>query len=129
MARSQEELNDVPGGYLQQQHPDYQHGGSSEHWNQQVSSSVESSTSSQEHLNYSNASVSTLNKGHSNHKSGPGRWKTPGPPPGPGPGPNSQPTRTDLPPPPPPPPAHYDYEPHPDMPLPPPLRPLSAAAV
>lgn len=107
----------MPGGYLQPQHRDMDfQRGSGEHWNQQVSSSVESSTSSQEHLNYSNASVSTANKAPSNHKSGPGRWKTPGPPPGP----HSQPTRTDLPPPPPPPPAHYDYEPQTDLPLPPP---------
>ncbi|XP_076128915.1 afadin isoform X6 [Alosa pseudoharengus] len=118
VAHSQEELCDVPGGYLQQQQ-EYQRG-SGEHWNQQVSSSLESSTSSQEQLNYSNASVGSGGKGPGNHKSGPGRWKTPGPnPPPPGP-PHGQPTRTDLPPPPPPPPAHYDYEPQPEIPLPPP---------
>uniref|UniRef100_A0A671NEC4 Afadin n=1 Tax=Sinocyclocheilus anshuiensis TaxID=1608454 RepID=A0A671NEC4_9TELE len=45
-----------------------------EHWNHQMSSSVESSTSSQEHLNYSSSSGSRI---QGNHKSGPGRWKTP----------------------------------------------------
>uniref|UniRef100_A0A8C8JEN6 Afadin n=1 Tax=Oncorhynchus tshawytscha TaxID=74940 RepID=A0A8C8JEN6_ONCTS len=111
MGHSQEELCDLPGGYppaplrpedlvhLQQQQQregDYQRG-SGEHWvnHHQVSSSVESSTSSQEHLNYSS------NKTQSNHKSGPGRWKTPGPI-APHPGPVAQATRTDLPPPPPP---------------------------
>uniref|UniRef100_A0A4W5NLM3 Afadin n=1 Tax=Hucho hucho TaxID=62062 RepID=A0A4W5NLM3_9TELE len=96
---------------------DYQRG-SGEHWvnHHQVSSSVESSTSSQEHLNYSNS-----NKTQSNHKSGPGRWKTPGPI-APHPGPVAQATRTDLPPPPPPPPpVHYqDFDSQPDLPLPPP---------
>uniref|UniRef100_A0A671NII6 Afadin n=1 Tax=Sinocyclocheilus anshuiensis TaxID=1608454 RepID=A0A671NII6_9TELE len=48
--------------------------GSGEHWNHQMSSSVESSTSSQEHLNYSSSSGSRI---QGNHKSGPGRWKTP----------------------------------------------------
>ncbi|XP_062952468.1 afadin isoform X14 [Cynocephalus volans] len=83
------------------------------------SSSVESSTSSQEHLNHSSKSVtpaSTLTK------SGPGRWKTPAAVP-PTPVAVSQPIRTDLPPPPPPPPAHYasDFDGIPmDLPLPPP---------
>uniref|UniRef100_A0AAR2LAS1 Afadin, adherens junction formation factor a n=1 Tax=Pygocentrus nattereri TaxID=42514 RepID=A0AAR2LAS1_PYGNA len=89
-----------------------------DHWNHQVSSSVESSTSSQEHLNFSSSSSAA--KLQSNHKSGAGRWKTPL---GPHSGPVgvSQPSRTDLPPPPPPPPpAHYDYEPQADLPLPPP---------
>ncbi|XP_045067220.1 afadin isoform X11 [Coregonus clupeaformis] len=131
---SQEELCDLPGGYpptglrpedlvhlhqQQQREADYQRG-SGEHWgnHHQVSSSVESSTSSQEHLNYSSSSS---NKTQSNHKSGPGRWKTPGPI-APHPGPVAQSTRTDLPPPPPPPPpVHYqDFEPQPDLPLPPP---------
>ncbi|KAJ8009047.1 hypothetical protein DPEC_G00084780 [Dallia pectoralis] len=140
VTHSQEELCDLPGAYppaglrpedlvhLQQREFDYQRSGG-EHWgnHQQVSSSVESSTSSQEHLNYSS---SCSNKTQGNHKSGPGRWKTPGPGPGPagphpaGPHPGlvAQPTRTDLPPPPPPPPpAHYmEYEPQPDLPLPPP---------
>ncbi|XP_051062038.1 afadin isoform X2 [Phodopus roborovskii] len=67
------------------------------------SSSVDSSTSSQEHLNHSSKSVtpaSTLTK------SGPGRWKTPAAV-LPTPVAASQPIRTDLPPPPPPPPVHY----------------------
>ncbi|XP_051020126.1 afadin isoform X2 [Acomys russatus] len=83
------------------------------------SSSVESSTSSQEHLNHSSKSVtpaSTLTK------SGPGRWKTPAAV-LPNPVAVSQPIRTDLPPPPPPPPVHYtsDFDGIPmDLPLPPP---------
>uniref|UniRef100_A0AAZ3RZX0 Afadin n=1 Tax=Oncorhynchus tshawytscha TaxID=74940 RepID=A0AAZ3RZX0_ONCTS len=108
---SQEELCDLPGGYpptglrpedlvhLQQQREgDYQRG-SGEHWvnHHQVSSSVESSTSSQEHLNYSSSSS---NKTQSNHKSGPGRWKTPGPI-----APH---------------PVPVDFELQPDLPLPPP---------
>ncbi|XP_029607937.1 afadin isoform X11 [Salmo trutta] len=130
VGHSQEELCDLPGGYppatlrpedlvhlqQQQREADYQRG-SGEHWvnHHQVSSSVESSTSSQEHLNYSS------NKTQSNHKSGPGRWKTPGPI-APHPGPVAQATRTDLPPPPPPPPpVHYqDFDTQPDLPLPPP---------
>uniref|UniRef100_A0A3P8Z134 Afadin n=1 Tax=Esox lucius TaxID=8010 RepID=A0A3P8Z134_ESOLU len=115
VTHSQEELCDLPGGYPPR--------GGGEHWgnHHQVSSSVESSTSSQEHLNYSSCSSKT----QGNHKSGPGRWKTPGPGPGPvapHPGLIAQPTRTDLPPPPPPPPpVHYqEYDPQPDLPLPPP---------
>nr|XP_058145741.1 afadin isoform X12 [Dasypus novemcinctus] len=83
------------------------------------SSSVESSTSSQEHLNHSSKSVtpaSTLTK------SGPGRWKTPAAV-QPAPVAVSQPILTDMPPPPPPPPAHYasDFDGIPmDLPLPPP---------
>ncbi|XP_051731143.1 afadin isoform X24 [Ctenopharyngodon idella] len=129
VARSQEELCDMPGGYpgerlrqedlmhlqQQQREAEYQRGGG-EHWNHQTSSSVESSTSSQEHLNFSSSSGS---RSQGNHKSGPGRWKTPIAPHS-GPVGVSQPSRSDLPPPPPPPPAHYDYEPQPDMPLPPP---------
>lgn len=128
MARSQEELCDIAGGYpgerlrqedlmllqqQQQREAEYQRG-VGEHWNHQVSSSVESSTSSQEHLNFSSSSGSRT---QGNHKSGPGRWKTPLAPHS---GPVSQPSRSDLPPPPPPPPAHYDYEPQTDLPLPPP---------
>uniref|UniRef100_A0A8C9SVV5 Afadin, adherens junction formation factor n=1 Tax=Scleropages formosus TaxID=113540 RepID=A0A8C9SVV5_SCLFO len=92
--------------------------GSGEHWNHQVSSSVESSTSSQEHLNFSSSSAS---KSQVNHKSGPGRWKTPLVPHS-GPVAVSHPTRTDLPPPPPPPPVHYsaEFDSQPDLPLPPP---------
>ncbi|XP_067274107.1 afadin isoform X19 [Pseudorasbora parva] len=130
VARSQEELCEMPVGYpgerlrqedlmllqQQQREAEYQRGGG-EHWNHQVSSSVESSTSSQEHLNFSSSSGS---RAQGNHKSGPGRWKTPIAPHS-GPVPVSQPSRSDLPPPPPPPPpAHYDYEPQTDMPLPPP---------
>lgn len=128
VARSQEELCDIAGGYpgerlrqedlmllqqQQQREAEYQRG-VGEHWNHQVSSSVESSTSSQEHLNFSSSSGSRT---QGNHKSGPGRWKTPLAPHS---GPVSQPSRSDLPPPPPPPPAHYDYEPQTDLPLPPP---------
>ncbi|XP_072542131.1 afadin isoform X13 [Salminus brasiliensis] len=136
VARSQEELCDTPVGYpadrlperlrqedlrllQQQREAEYQRDrAAGDHWNHQVSSSVESSTSSQEHLNYSSSSSGT--KPQNNHKSGAGRWKTPL---GPHSGPVgvSQPSRTDLPPPPPPPPpAHYDYEPQTDLPLPPP---------
>ncbi|XP_015462886.2 afadin isoform X11 [Astyanax mexicanus] len=136
VARSQEELCDPPVGYpadrlperlrqedlrllQQQREAEYQRDRvAGEHWNHQVSSSVESSTSSQEHLNYSSSSSGT--KPQSNHKSGAGRWKTPI---GPHSGPVgvSQPSRTDLPPPPPPPPpALYDYEPQTELPLPPP---------
>ncbi|XP_036437953.1 afadin isoform X14 [Colossoma macropomum] len=135
-ARSQEELCDAPVGYpadrlperlrqedlrllQQQREAEYQRDrAAGDHWNHQVSSSVESSTSSQEHLNFSSSSSAA--KPQSNHKSGAGRWKTPL---GPHSGPVgvSQPSRTDLPPPPPPPPpAHYDYEPQADLPLPPP---------
>ncbi|XP_059897887.1 afadin isoform X18 [Gadus macrocephalus] len=107
---------------------DYQRGlpGAVDHWgnHQQVSSSVESSTSSQEHLNFSNASSSSNSKTHPNHKSGPGRWKTPN-------APQHPPSRSDLPPPPPPPPPthlpHDPYEPPMDLPLPPPPV-LNAAA-
>ncbi|XP_017652343.1 afadin isoform X10 [Nannospalax galili] len=83
------------------------------------SSSVESSTSSQEHLNHSSKSVtpaSTLTK------SGPGRWKTPAAV-LPAPVAVPQPVRTDLPLPPPPPPVHCtsDFDGIPmDLPLPPP---------
>ncbi|CAL8315953.1 unnamed protein product [Lota lota] len=99
--------------------------------NMDVSSSVESSTSSQEHLNFSNASSSSNSKTHPNHKSGPGRWKTPNAPHS-GPPQHSQaPSRSDLPPPPPPPPPtnfpHDPYDPPMDLPLPPPSV-LNAAA-
>ncbi|XP_018597993.2 afadin isoform X4 [Scleropages formosus] len=128
--RSQEELCEERGSYPPERlHPkdlahmqqpreaEYQRG-SGEHWNHQVSSSVESSTSSQEHLNFSSSSAS---KSQVNHKSGPGRWKTPLVPHS-GPVAVSHPTRTDLPPPPPPPPVHYsaEFDSQPDLPLPPP---------
>nr|XP_023829644.1 afadin [Salvelinus alpinus] len=130
---SQEELCDLPGGYpptglrpedlvhlhqQQQREADYQRG-SGEHWvnHHQVSSSVESSTSSQEHLNYSSSSS---NKTQSNHKSGPGRWKTPAPSPptqGLWPSPHA---RTSLPSTTPSPVHYQDFELQPDLPLPPP---------
>ncbi|KAM5163941.1 afadin isoform 3-T3 [Mantella aurantiaca] len=83
------------------------------------SSSVESSTSSQEHLNNS---IKTYSSASSLNKSGPGRWKTPVAS-QPAPVSVSQPIRTDLPPPPPPPPVLYggECEGIPvDLPLPPP---------
>uniref|UniRef100_A0A8C4GLR2 Afadin n=1 Tax=Dicentrarchus labrax TaxID=13489 RepID=A0A8C4GLR2_DICLA len=109
---SQEELYPPPG-----RGPD--------HWapQPQVSSSLESSTSSQEHLNFS-ASSSSSNKTQ-NQKTGPGRWKTPNAPHSAPPHSAQPPSRSDLPPPPPPPPAPYPdaydpYDPQPDLPLPPP---------
>ncbi|XP_034554933.1 afadin isoform X10 [Notolabrus celidotus] len=95
----------------------------------QVSSSLESSTSSQEHLNFS-ASSSSSNK-TLNQKTGPGRWKTPNAPHSAPQHPAQQPSRSDLPPPPPPPPAPYPdayehYEPQPELPLPPPPSAVTA---
>uniref|UniRef100_A0A4W3HU73 Afadin n=1 Tax=Callorhinchus milii TaxID=7868 RepID=A0A4W3HU73_CALMI len=93
-------------------------------------SSMDSSTSSQEQLNYSKPFPSNAN---APHKSGPGRWKTPIP--------NqatpvavSQPIRVDsqLPPPPPPPPVHYavDFDDtQTDLPLPPPPPPPPVSQV
>uniref|UniRef100_A0A3Q2NZX5 Afadin, adherens junction formation factor n=1 Tax=Fundulus heteroclitus TaxID=8078 RepID=A0A3Q2NZX5_FUNHE len=108
---------------------DYQHRGP-DHWTPQppVSSSLESSTSSQEHLNFSASSTSS-SKGH-NQKTGPGRWKTPNTPHVVPPHSVQQPSRSDLPPPPPPPPAVYPdaYEPQPDLPLPPPPATISPVA-
>ncbi|KAM7395995.1 hypothetical protein PAMA_007328 [Pampus argenteus] len=147
---SQEELYPPPGGlrpdermqqHYQQEYQhrdlDYQHRdldcqrgppggvGGPEHWapQPQVSSSLESSTSSQEHLNFSNSSSSS-NKTQ-NQKTGPGRWKTPNTPHSAPPHPAQPPSRSDLPPPPPPPPAAYNetydpYDPQSDLPLPPP---------
>ncbi|XP_033504367.1 afadin isoform X15 [Epinephelus lanceolatus] len=96
-----------------------------DHWapQPQVSSSLESSTSSQEHLNFS-ASSSSSNKTQ-NQKTGPGRWKTPNAPHAAPPHSAQTPSRSDLPPPPPPPPAPYPdaydpYDPQPELPLPPP---------
>ncbi|XP_041108494.1 afadin isoform X8 [Polyodon spathula] len=130
VTRSQEELCDDRVAYqpermrqeeivqMQQREMEYQRErGNGEHWNHQVSSSVESSTSSQEHLNYSSSSSKAPN-----HKSGPGRWKTPGPT-NSAPVAVSQPTQSDLlPPPPPPPPVYYtgDFDSQADLPLPPP---------
>uniref|UniRef100_A0A7N6FC94 Afadin n=1 Tax=Anabas testudineus TaxID=64144 RepID=A0A7N6FC94_ANATE len=122
---SQEELYPPPGGLR----PEDLMGGL-DHWapQPQVSSSLESSTSSQEHLNFS-ASSSSSNKTQ-NQKTGPGRWKTPNAPHAVPPH-SVQPSRSDLPPPPPPPPASYPdvYDPQVDLPLPPPptaVNPISA---
>lgn len=97
----------------------------------QVSSSLESSTSSQEHLNFS-ASSSSSNK-TANQKTGPGRWKTPNAPHAMQPHSAQTPSRSDLPPPPPPPPTTYPdpydhYDPQPDLPLPPPPAAISPVA-
>ncbi|XP_013372794.1 PREDICTED: afadin isoform X8 [Chinchilla lanigera] len=119
VTRSQEELREDKAYQLERprMEPVMDRKSDSDMWINQ-SSSVESSTSSQEHLNHSSKSVtpaSTLTK------SGPGRWKTPAVVP-PTPVAISQPIRTDLPPPPPPPPVHYasDFDGIPmDLPLPP----------
>ncbi|XP_072218876.1 afadin isoform X7 [Leuresthes tenuis] len=152
---SQEELYPPPGGLrpderMHQHYPqdyqhrdlDYQHrdldyqrgppgGVGPDHWapQPQVSSSLESSTSSQEHLNFS-ASSSSSNKTQ-NQKTGPGRWKTPNTLHAVTPHPAQPPSRSDLPPPPPPPPAPYPdaydpYDPQPDLPLPPPPAAVSS---
>uniref|UniRef100_A0A8D0CXW8 Afadin, adherens junction formation factor n=1 Tax=Sander lucioperca TaxID=283035 RepID=A0A8D0CXW8_SANLU len=120
---SQEELYPSPGGMRPDERPD--------HWapQPQVSSSLESSTSSQEHLNFSAASSSSSQK---NQKTGPGRWKTPNAPHAAPPHSAQAPSRSDLPPPPPPPPAPYPeaydpYEPQPELPLPPPPSAVSPA--
>uniref|UniRef100_A0A8C9L8Y7 Afadin, adherens junction formation factor n=1 Tax=Pavo cristatus TaxID=9049 RepID=A0A8C9L8Y7_PAVCR len=94
---------------------------------QWMNSSVDSSTSSQEHLNHTSKPVSP---GSCLTKSGPGRWKTPAAS-QPTPVAISQPIRTDLPPPPPPPPVHYAAEfdePQMDLPLPPPPPPNQVGA-
>lgn len=104
--------------------------GGPDHWapQPQVSSSLESSTSSQEHLNFS-ASSSSSNKAH-NQKTGPGRWKTPIAPHAVPPHTSQGPSRSDLPPPPPPPPGTYPdpFDPQPDLPLPPPPTAISPVA-
>uniref|UniRef100_A0A4W6EQK0 Afadin, adherens junction formation factor n=1 Tax=Lates calcarifer TaxID=8187 RepID=A0A4W6EQK0_LATCA len=130
---SQEELYPPPGGMRPDMQPHYQGRcvfvsagiGGPDHWapQPQVSSSLESSTSSQEHLNFS-ASSSSSNKTQ-NQKTGPGRWKTPNTPHAVPPHPAQPPSRSDLPPPPPPPPAPYPdvydpFDPQSDLPLPPP---------
>ncbi|XP_023808732.1 afadin isoform X6 [Oryzias latipes] len=143
---SQEDLYPPPGGlrpderllphYPQDYQPphrdlDYQrappggHGGL-DHWppQPQVSSSLESSTSSQEHLNFSASSSKSTTQ-----KTGPGRWKTPNAPHAGPPHMGQAPSRSDLPPPPPPPPAPYDhYDPQAELPLPPPpaIAPVTA---
>lgn len=94
---------------------------------QWMNSSVDSSTSSQEHLNHLAKPVSP---GSCLTKSGPGRWKTPASS-QPTPVAISQPIRTDLPPPPPPPPVHYASEfdeLQMDLPLPPPPPPNQIGA-
>ncbi|XP_030578124.1 afadin isoform X3 [Archocentrus centrarchus] len=149
---SQEELYPPPGGMRpdERMQPHYQHRdldyphreldyqrgppggvGGPDLWapQQQVSSSLESSTSSQEHLNFS-ASSSSSNKTQ-NQKTGPGRWKTPNTPHVAPPHSAQPPSRSDLPPPPPPPPAAYpdSYDTQPELPLPPPpaaANPLTA---
>uniref|UniRef100_A0A1A7WJB7 Myeloid/lymphoid or mixed-lineage leukemia (Trithorax homolog), translocated to, 4 n=1 Tax=Iconisemion striatum TaxID=60296 RepID=A0A1A7WJB7_9TELE len=108
-------------------------GGPQDLWapQQQIPSSLESSTSSQEHLNNFSSSSTSSNKGP-NQKTGPGRWKTPNTPHVVPPNSVQTPSRSDLPPPPPPPPpAVYPdiYDPQPDLPLPPPpstISPVSA---
>uniref|UniRef100_A0A8C6KDQ1 Afadin, adherens junction formation factor n=1 Tax=Nothobranchius furzeri TaxID=105023 RepID=A0A8C6KDQ1_NOTFU len=133
---SQEDLYPLPvrpDERMQPHYPqDYQLRGPQDLWTsqQQIPSSLESSTSSQEHLNFSSSSTSS-NKGP-NQKAGPGRWKTPNTPHIVPPNSVQTPSRSDLPPPPPPPPpAVYPdiYEPQPDLPLPPPpttISPVSA---
>ncbi|KAM9355567.1 afadin isoform 4-T4 [Pholidichthys leucotaenia] len=151
---SQEELYPPPGGLRPDDrmqplyHQDYQHrdldyqhrdldyqrgppGGGSDHWapQPQVSSSLESSTSSQEHLNFSASSSSSTKT--QNQKTGPGRWKTPNTPHTVPPHSAQASSRSDLPPPPPPPPTAYPdiYDPQQDLPLPPPpaaINPVTA---
>ncbi|CAL9692519.1 unnamed protein product [Knipowitschia caucasica] len=153
---SQEDLYPPPGSmrpdmqpHYHQDYPhmDYQHremdyqrpppGGGPEMWapQPQIPSSLESSTSSQEHLNFSAASSSSNKSG--TLKTGPGRWKTPNAPHAPVPPhpshPSQPPSRSDLPPPPPPPPAAYPdpfdpYEPQSELPLPPPPSAVGSAA-
>ncbi|KAI2544597.1 afadin, adherens junction formation factor [Homo sapiens] len=120
VTRSQEELREDKAYQLERHRIEaaMDRKSDSDMWINQ-SSSLDSSTSSQEHLNHSSKSVtpaSTLTK------SGPGRWKTPAAIPA-TPVAVSQPIRTDLPPPPPPPPVHYagDFDGMSmDLPLPPP---------
>nr|XP_012418224.1 PREDICTED: afadin isoform X3 [Odobenus rosmarus divergens] len=121
VTRSQEELREDDKAYQLERHrieAVLDRKSDSDMWIHQ-SSSVGSSTSSQEHLDHSSKSgtpASTLTK------SGPGRWKTPAAV-QPVPMAVSQPVQTDLPPPPPPPPTHYagDFDGIPmDLPLPPP---------
>ncbi|XP_076024133.1 afadin isoform X2 [Genypterus blacodes] len=151
VTHSQEELYPTAGGlrpdervqqHYQQEYQhrdlDYQRGsaggvGGGDLWapQQQVSSSLESSTSSQEQLNFS-ASSSSSNKTQ-NQKTGPGRWKTPNAPHSVQPHSTQQPSRSDLPPPPPPPPAPYTdpydpYDSQPDLPLPPPPAVIAVTA-
>ncbi|XP_034525359.1 afadin isoform X16 [Ailuropoda melanoleuca] len=120
VTRSQEELREDKAYQLERHQIEavLDRKSDSDMWIHQ-SSSVGSSTSSQEHLDHSSKSgtpASTLTK------SGPGRWKTPAAV-QPMPAAVSQPVQTDPPPPPPPPPTHYagDFDGIPvDLPLPPP---------
>ncbi|XP_034847797.1 afadin isoform X6 [Mirounga leonina] len=120
VTRSQEELREDKAYQVERHRIEavLDHKSDSDMWIHQ-SSSVGSSTSSQEHLDHSSKSgtpASTLTK------SGPGRWKTPAAV-QPVTVAVSQPVQTDLPPPPPPPPTHYagDFDGMPmDLPLPPP---------
>ncbi|KAM4529824.1 afadin isoform 9-T9 [Fundulus diaphanus] len=137
MMRPDERMQPLYPQDYQHRELDYQHrgpaggvGAPQDHWTPQppVSSSLESSTSSQEHLNFSASSTSS-SKGQ-NQKTGPGRWKTPNTPHVVPPHSVQQPSRSDLPPPPPPPPTVYPdpYEPQPDLPLPPPPATISPVA-
>ncbi|XP_038510587.1 afadin isoform X18 [Canis lupus familiaris] len=120
VTRSQEELREDKAYQLERHRIEavLDRKSDSDMWIHQ-SSSVGSSTSSQEHLDHPSKAgtpASTLTK------SGPGRWKTPAAV-QPLPVAGSQPVQTDLPPPPPPPPTHYagDFNGIPtDLPLPPP---------
>ncbi|XP_016516788.1 afadin [Poecilia formosa] len=87
MMRPDERMQPLYPQDYQHRDLDYQHrglpggvGAPLDHWTPQpqVSSSLESSTSSQEQLNFSASSTSS-NKGQ-NQKTGPGRWKTPNTP-------------------------------------------------
>ncbi|XP_054910273.1 afadin isoform X2 [Poeciliopsis prolifica] len=134
MMRPDERMQPLYPQDYQHRDLDYQHrgppggvGALMDHWTPQpqVSSSLESSTSSQEQLNFSASSTSS-NKGQ-NQKTGPGRWKTPNTPHIVPPHSVQPPSRSDLPPPPPPPPAVYPdpYDPQPELPLPPPPAAIS----
>ncbi|XP_073527670.1 afadin isoform X21 [Phyllobates terribilis] len=120
---SQEELRDEPGFQSKQSHVESVIGNNLEFLDRKMdnqdswinqTSTVESSTSSQEHLN---SSMMTYSSSSLLNKTGPGRWKTPVPSQAP-PVAGSQAVRTDLSPP-----LHYgeDFEGIPiDLPLPPP---------
>ncbi|XP_073407936.1 afadin isoform X15 [Dendrobates tinctorius] len=130
MEHSQEELRDEPGFQSKQSHIESVMGTNLEFLDRKMdnkdswisqTTTVESSTSSQEHLN---SSMMTYSSSSLLNKTGPGRWKTPVASQAP-PVAVSQPVRMDLPPPPPPP-MHYGeeferFEGIPiDLPLPPP---------
>ncbi|KAG8583293.1 hypothetical protein GDO81_008357 [Engystomops pustulosus] len=130
IAHSQEELRDEPGFYPERSCIEPTMRKDLEFSDRRIenkdgwlshTSTMESSSSSQEHLN---SSVKTYSSSSSLNKTGPGRWKTPVPSQS-APVAALQPARTDLPPPPPPP-MHYEEEfekletVHMDIPLPPP---------